>query len=182
MTAVLAAAGLLAIHAASASYGTSFSTIVRTTRNPDLDALVPAAASTGAEPTPRPLAGARVVLRQRPGQSSQSGEQAHAPGDDGGEAALVSGRLPARGRQAWTSFEVVQVSAPGTGGRDEKSGSYFGADGERSSSPTVVRTRFPGKGVRRPSFDSLLQESENGLVGIQLPPRGSEGRFREGSA
>ncbi|PTD02245.1 hypothetical protein FCULG_00012106 [Fusarium culmorum] len=57
--------GLLCIKSASASYGSSFSTILRTTRNPDIDKIVPAAETTGAEPLSKHLSNVRLVLRRQ---------------------------------------------------------------------------------------------------------------------
>lgn len=56
--------GLVCISSAEASYGSSFSTILRTTRNPDLDALVPAAETSGAEPLSKELCKTRLVLQR----------------------------------------------------------------------------------------------------------------------
>ncbi|KAF4334983.1 hypothetical protein FBEOM_11180 [Fusarium beomiforme] len=57
--------GLLCIKSASASYGNSFSTILRTTRNPDLDTIVPVAETSGAEPLSKDLGDVRLVLRRQ---------------------------------------------------------------------------------------------------------------------
>ena len=57
--------GLLCIKSASASYTNSFSTILRTTRNPELDAIVPSAESSGAEPLSKHLSNVRLVLRRQ---------------------------------------------------------------------------------------------------------------------
>lgn len=57
--------GLLCIKSASASYTNTFSTILRTTRNPELDAVVPSAETTGAEPLSKHLSNVRLVLRRQ---------------------------------------------------------------------------------------------------------------------
>lgn len=57
--------GVLYIRHASSAYDTSFSTILRTTRNPELDLLVPPEETTGAEPLSKELASARVIIRQQ---------------------------------------------------------------------------------------------------------------------
>ncbi|EWZ89434.1 hypothetical protein NW765_015437 [Fusarium oxysporum] len=57
--------GLLCIKSASASYATTFSTILRTTRNPDIDTIVPAAETSGAEPLSKHLGDTRLVLRRQ---------------------------------------------------------------------------------------------------------------------
>ncbi|KAL6918538.1 hypothetical protein FSST1_010033 [Fusarium sambucinum] len=68
--------GLLCIKSASASYESRFSTIVRTTRNPELDTVVPAAETTGVEPLSKYLSNVRLVLRrQGGGPQSSNGEE-----------------------------------------------------------------------------------------------------------
>jgi hypothetical protein len=57
--------GLLCIRSASASYANSFSTIVRTTRNPGLDAVVPNAETSGAEPLSKNIGKIRLKLRRQ---------------------------------------------------------------------------------------------------------------------
>ncbi|CAG7558758.1 unnamed protein product [Fusarium equiseti] len=65
--------GLLCIISASASYTSSFSTILRTTRNPELDAVVPSAETSGAEPLSKHLSNVRLVLR-RQGNGLEGGD------------------------------------------------------------------------------------------------------------
>ncbi|QPC69321.1 hypothetical protein HYE68_000073 [Fusarium pseudograminearum] len=67
--------GLLCIKSASASYGSSFSTILRTTRNPDIDKIVPVAETTGAEPLPKHLSNVRLVLRRQEGRPESGDEE-----------------------------------------------------------------------------------------------------------
>jgi len=64
---------LLCIKAADASYTNSFSTILRTTRNPELDAVVPSAETSGAEPLSKHLSSVRLVLRHN-GEKSEGGD------------------------------------------------------------------------------------------------------------
>ncbi|ENH65708.1 hypothetical protein FOC1_g10001681 [Fusarium oxysporum f. sp. cubense race 1] len=64
-SAIIVIVGLLCIKSASASYATTFSTILRTTRNPDIDAIVPAAETSGAEPLSKHLGDTRLVLRRQ---------------------------------------------------------------------------------------------------------------------
>ncbi|KAH7227133.1 uncharacterized protein BKA55DRAFT_599159 [Fusarium redolens] len=64
-SAIVIIIGLLCIKSASASYATSFSTILRTTRNPDLDTMIPTAKTTGAEPLSRHVGDMRLVLRRQ---------------------------------------------------------------------------------------------------------------------
>ncbi|KAF4457781.1 hypothetical protein F53441_354 [Fusarium austroafricanum] len=64
-TAFIVTGGLLCIKSASASYANSFSTILRTTRNRDLDTVIPAAETTGAEPLSKHLGNVRLVLRRQ---------------------------------------------------------------------------------------------------------------------
>ncbi|EKJ72312.1 hypothetical protein FPSE_07541 [Fusarium pseudograminearum CS3096] len=69
--------GLLCIKSASASYRSSFSTILRTTRNPDIDNIIPITESTGAEPLSKHLSNVRLVLqRQEGGPESGDDEKA----------------------------------------------------------------------------------------------------------
>lgn len=64
-TAICVAVGLVCISkASSAAFGTSFSTIVRTTRNPELDRLVSPAETSGAEPLSKELAAIKLRLVQ----------------------------------------------------------------------------------------------------------------------
>ncbi|KAF4950753.1 hypothetical protein FSARC_13097 [Fusarium sarcochroum] len=65
VAAIVVAFGLVCIKSSSASYGNSFSTILRTTRNPDLDTMVPAAETSGAEPLSNHLGNSRLVLRSQ---------------------------------------------------------------------------------------------------------------------
>lgn len=62
---VIVIIGLLCIKSASASYATTFSTILRTTRNPDIDTIVSAAETSGAEPLSKQLGDTRLVLRRQ---------------------------------------------------------------------------------------------------------------------
>ncbi|KAJ3546933.1 hypothetical protein NM208_g1768 [Fusarium decemcellulare] len=57
--------GLLCIKSASASYESSLSTILRTTRNPELDAMIPAAETSGANPLSNQLRNVRLSLRRQ---------------------------------------------------------------------------------------------------------------------
>lgn len=57
--------GLLCIKSASSSYTNSFSTILRTTRNSELDAVVPSAETSGAELLSKHLSNVRLVLRRQ---------------------------------------------------------------------------------------------------------------------
>ncbi|CEI63337.1 hypothetical protein FVEN_g132 [Fusarium venenatum] len=57
--------GLLCIKSASASYANSFSTILRTTRNPDLDTVIPTAETSGAEPLSKNIGNIRLMLRRQ---------------------------------------------------------------------------------------------------------------------
>lgn len=62
-TTVCVAVGFACISKASSeAFGTSFSTILRTTRNPELDGLVPAAETSGAEPLSKGLAAIKLRL------------------------------------------------------------------------------------------------------------------------
>ncbi|UZP36867.1 hypothetical protein NXS19_004683 [Fusarium pseudograminearum] len=65
------------VSSASASYGSSFSTILRTTRNPDIDKIVPTAETTGAEPLSKHLSNVRLVLRRQEG-GPESGDEGKA--------------------------------------------------------------------------------------------------------
>jgi hypothetical protein len=64
-SAIIASIGLICIKSASACYETSFSTILRTTRNPDLDTIIPTAETSGAEPLSKHLGNIRLVLRRQ---------------------------------------------------------------------------------------------------------------------
>jgi hypothetical protein len=75
LSSVIVIFGLLCIKSASASYETCFSTILRTTRNPDLDTIVPAAETTGAEPLSKQLSNVRLVLRRQGGGLESSGDE-----------------------------------------------------------------------------------------------------------
>lgn len=68
--------GLLCIKSASASYANSFSTILRTTRNSDLDVVIPAAETSGAEPLSKNLGNVWLVLRQQGNGLEGGGDEA----------------------------------------------------------------------------------------------------------
>lgn len=75
VSAILVGAGFYCIKdASSESFGSSFSTIVRTTRNSQLDEIVPAAATSGAQPLPKQLATTEVILVRRPGGQKRAHE------------------------------------------------------------------------------------------------------------
>ncbi|RGP68681.1 hypothetical protein FSPOR_5151 [Fusarium sporotrichioides] len=76
LSAIIVIVGLLCIKSASASYESSFSTILRTTRNPELDTIVPSAETTGAEPLSKHLGNIRLVLRRQEDMSES--EDSHA--------------------------------------------------------------------------------------------------------
>ncbi|KAM0473884.1 hypothetical protein ACHAPX_007932 [Trichoderma viride] len=59
-TLVIVAIGLFCINKASQSYGKSFSTILRTTRNAELSRLIDVSETSGAEPLPKHLADMRL--------------------------------------------------------------------------------------------------------------------------
>ncbi|KAI1053456.1 hypothetical protein LB506_012547 [Fusarium annulatum] len=73
-SAIIVIIGLLCIKSASASYATTFSTILRTTRNPDIDTIVPAAETSGAEPLSKHLGDTRLVLRRQERKLEGMGE------------------------------------------------------------------------------------------------------------
>lgn len=74
LTSATTVVGMLCIRHAASAYSAEFSTILRTTRNPELDLLVPAEETTGAEPLPRQLAATRVVLRRQSRKTSEGDE------------------------------------------------------------------------------------------------------------
>ena len=78
--------GLLCIKSASASYTNSFSTILRTTRNHELDAVVPFAETSGAEPLSKNIGNVRLLLR-RQGRGLEDG------GGDGATFFAVDSKL-----------------------------------------------------------------------------------------
>ncbi|KAH7186164.1 uncharacterized protein B0J16DRAFT_305840 [Fusarium flagelliforme] len=57
--------GFLCIKSASASYTNSFSTILRTTRNTDLDTIVTSTETSGAEPLSKEMGNVRLTLRRQ---------------------------------------------------------------------------------------------------------------------
>lgn len=59
-TLIVVAIGLFCIEKASQSYGKSFSTILRTTRNAELGRLIDVSETSGAEPLPKHLADVRL--------------------------------------------------------------------------------------------------------------------------
>ncbi|KAG6361328.1 hypothetical protein INS49_009553 [Diaporthe citri] len=79
-TAICVLVGFVCISKASSeAFGTSFSTIIRTTRNPELDKLVPPAETSGAEPLSKGLAAIklRLVRGKKPlsqGESDMEGD------------------------------------------------------------------------------------------------------------
>lgn len=63
VTSIIVAIGLICIKSISASFGKSFSTILRTTRNPHLDTIIPATETSGAEPLSKHIGKIRLILR-----------------------------------------------------------------------------------------------------------------------
>ena len=57
--------GFICIWGSSKSFGASFSVILRTTRNPELDALVTSSDTSGAEPISKELAESKIMLQTR---------------------------------------------------------------------------------------------------------------------
>lgn len=79
-TAVCVVVGFVCISKASSeAFGTSFSTILRTTRNPQLDNLVSPAETSGSEPLSKPLA--TIKLRLVRGRKPLSQDQSRTYGD-----------------------------------------------------------------------------------------------------
>jgi hypothetical protein len=68
--------GLLCIKSASASYANSFSTILWTTRNPDIDTVITTTETSGAEPLPKHLGNVRLLLRRQGNDSEGGGDKA----------------------------------------------------------------------------------------------------------
>lgn len=102
-TAISVAVGLTCIiKAPSAAFGNSFSTILRTTRNPELDGLISSAETSGAEPLPRQLANTKLRLLKGRKPAAMDGNDREVKDDleVGGEG--------------WTCFYVV-----GEGSRSE---------------------------------------------------------------
>lgn len=62
-TLAIVVAGLLCIHAAEGTFSMSFSTVLRTTRGPQLDDLVRASEAHGKDPLPSRLAKTEISLR-----------------------------------------------------------------------------------------------------------------------
>jgi hypothetical protein len=67
--------GLICFWLAAHSFNSSFSTFLRTTRNPELDALIPAAVTSGAYPTPKQIGKRRIVLQKHDRVSSRGPEE-----------------------------------------------------------------------------------------------------------
>lgn len=89
-------AGFFCIYKASSDvFSTSFSTILRTTRNPELDGLIPLTETHGAEPLSTKLAVTQLRL-QRVGTPTSS------PG-----SSIETEAYHERGSQGWTYFAVV---------------------------------------------------------------------------
>lgn len=79
-TAICVIVGFVCISKASSeAFGTSFSTILRTTRNPELDKFVPPSETSGAEPLGKALA--TIKLRLVQGEKPLSQDQSHVEGD-----------------------------------------------------------------------------------------------------
>lgn len=79
-TAICVVVGFVCISKASSeAFSTSFSTIMRTTRNPELDRLLPPAETSGAEPLSKKLA--RIKLRLLRGKKPPSQAQCEEGGD-----------------------------------------------------------------------------------------------------
>ncbi|KAM0540054.1 hypothetical protein ACHAO7_011567 [Fusarium culmorum] len=107
--------GLLCIKSSSESYTNSFSTILRTTRNPDLDTVIPAAETSGAEPLSKNLGNVRLTLRQQGDCLEGGGDKAtffavDPKGDDGKksrEAAPTDSLLKRNGQSQHSDTDEV---------------------------------------------------------------------------
>ncbi|KAL2287055.1 hypothetical protein FJTKL_06070 [Diaporthe vaccinii] len=97
-TAICVVLGFICISKSSAeAFGTSFSTILRTTRNPELDRLVPPVETSGAEPLSKGLA--TIKLRLIRGEKPLSQDQSDMDGDVGLETTSGDG---------WSCFAIPE--------------------------------------------------------------------------
>lgn len=111
-TAVCVIVGFVCISKASSeAFSTSFSTILRTTRNPQLDNLVSPAGTSGAEPLSKPLA--TIKLRLVQGKRPLSQNQSHMEGDVD---------IETTGRDDWSCFAVLEDANDPESGLSLKSG------------------------------------------------------------
>lgn len=119
VTAILVIVGLVCIaRANSDTFDTSFSTILRTTRNPELDALVVASASTGAKPLPKDLSDIKLRLldRHKTTGGGASGREEDEAGlrtcfivDDSGES--VQGQQPTENHVEQSEVSLANVDS-----------------------------------------------------------------------
>lgn len=97
-TAMCVVVGFVCISKASSeAFGTSFSTIMRTTRNPDLDRLLPPAETSGAEPLSKELA--TIKLRLLRGKNPLL----HAQGEMGGDVDTET-----TSDDEWSCFAILE--------------------------------------------------------------------------
>lgn len=118
VTAILVLVGLVCIaRANSNTFDTSFSTILRTTRNPELDALVVPSASTGAKPLPKDLSIVKLRLldQHKATGGAASGREEDEAGvtcfkvDDSGES--VQGQEPAEGHSEQSEMGLADLDS-----------------------------------------------------------------------
>ena len=69
-SAIAVVAGLICIFGAQGSFSTTFSTILRTTRGPQLESLVQTPETHGRDPVPSRLSRTKIVLKQQSGATS----------------------------------------------------------------------------------------------------------------
>ncbi|KAE9371044.1 hypothetical protein N431DRAFT_491492 [Stipitochalara longipes BDJ] len=91
---VIVLVGIVCIWASENSFGASFSTILRTTRNIQLDAIVPAKETQGAFPLPEKLGKTKLILRQRGMRTAFT-----VVDDDGGDGEEMETMRPSASRQ-----------------------------------------------------------------------------------
>lgn len=131
-TAICVAIGFICISkSSSAAFSTSFSTIMRTTRNPELDRLVPPAETSGAEPLSKGLAA--IKLR------------------------LVRGKLPLSQHESYMG-RVVDVQA--TGGLNRSCFAIPEEAPDLESAPSSKMSRTAEATASENDIDSLLMRDE----------------------
>ncbi|EKJ71664.1 hypothetical protein FPSE_08110 [Fusarium pseudograminearum CS3096] len=114
--------GLLCIKSSSSSYTNSFSTILRTTRNPDLDTVISAAETSGAEPLSKTLGNVRLTLRRQGDCLEGGGDKAtffavDSRGDDGKkarEAAPTESLLKQNGQSQHSDTDEISSTQEGS--------------------------------------------------------------------
>jgi hypothetical protein len=108
---IIVTMGIVCIWESGNSFGASFSAILRTTRNTQLDAIVPAREAQGAFPLSKQLGKTKLILRRQVGEADMRTAFAVVDGAEGGEEGTELTKPSAKRRMSSESLlERTQVN------------------------------------------------------------------------